>query len=212
MKTNNFIIKTLVICYNKYRSWCLWRNGIKTNACCKGHDDGFRLAYLSLIMDEHSNKLIQVACEYLYLQGDKAMVEFSNNRSGYNTFIIRMADESVKNDWLEFLHNFLNRKNEIPEVDTAIQTYAAYLLTFAGKTGLHCRYTIENDQMMFGYSYPGTVQIFDEQAPQLDSLIDSIAATKTFPLTPVICNEKSLEQFINIIFPGSYTKSGDTQK
>lgn len=182
----------------------LWKNGIKTSACCRGHNEN-ATAYISLVINDNSQKLIQAISEYLYLQDDKMELDFINHRDGYDTFTVGMADEKTKNEFLTFLCNFLKEKKGIEDSNTVLK-YANYLLLFAKKMGLSCRYAVEKNEMMFSYSYPGTIQLFDENAPRLDDLIESIRETGNLPLMPIRCDEKSLEQFINIIFPNAFVK------
>ena len=59
--------------------------------------------------------------------------------------------------------------------------------------------------MAFGYCQPKVLQIFDEKAPSLDDFLPSIKETHRFSLTPINCNEESLQEFISILFPDTFT-------
>jgi len=187
----------------------LWSNNIKTAACCKGHDNSS--AYISFIIDENSFDLIRATTEYLYLQNGKIELDFINSKKDYNTFIVYMIGEEDKNNYFKFINNYLNNKININISNNKIFTYANYLLHFAKKAGLDCRYTVQKDEMMIGYCFPGVLQIFDNDAKSLDELMSTIE-TGSIPLTPMFCDENSIERFINVLYPNTFVMQNSSQK
>ena len=189
----------------------LWENGIMTIACCKGHDDG-RPAYISFVINEKSKKLIQSTSEYLYLQDGKIELDFGFNGKDYDTFTVYMGDEKVKEEYLNFINSLLSQRIEHDKFNNNIPEYGRYLLKFARTTGMHCRFNVGKDEMMLGFSRPGTLQIFDKDSPLLDNIIQSIKETGNIPLVPLKCSEKSLREFINIIYPNTFMVQSTIQK
>lgn len=189
----------------------LWENDIITTACCRGHDESSP-AYVSLVIDDNSEGLIQATCEYLYLQEGRMELNFTNGNNDYDTFTVYMASEEDKESYLNFLQQVLKHDDAFKSADNNIPVYAKHLLMFARGMGLNCRYGVEKDQMMFGYSHPGEFQFFDNDAPALSDLNDSIRKTGNLPLRPISCDEKSLEQFINLIYPDTFTQVDDFKK
>lgn len=186
----------------------LWGNGIKTTACCKGHDEKMQPSYISIIIDENSRPLIQTTCEYLYLQEGKMEIDFINSENG-DILSVYMCTEQDKINFFNFLHLNMNKNEKSEKVSNNILLYANYLLDFAKRSGLVCRYCVEKNLMMIGYTRPGTIQIFQNDAPQMDELINTIIETGNLPLTPIMCDEKSLEQFINLIYPNSFANKNN---
>ena len=189
----------------------LWKNGIMTNACCKGHDD-VHLPYISFIINEKSKKLIQTTSEYLYLQDGKMELDFNFAGKEYDTFTVYMGNEKVKEDYFNFVNSLLSQRIEHEEFNNNILEYGHYLLKFARKIGMHCRFCVEKNNMMFGFYRPGTLLIFNENSPLLDDIIPSIKETGNIPLVPFNCSEKSLQEFINIIYPNTFMTQSVIQK
>ena len=189
----------------------IWEKGIMTNACCKGHDDE-RHAYISFVINENSKKLIQKTLEYLYLQDDKLELNFNYSGKDYDTFIVYMGNEKVKEDYLNFINDLLSQRIEYEEVNNNIQEYGHYLLKFARTVGVYCRFIIEKDEMMFDFYQPGTIQLFHENSPLLDNIIQSIKETGKIPLVPLKCSDKSLQEFINLIYPNTFMVQNTIQK
>lgn len=186
----------------------LWKNGINTTACCRGHNEK-EPSYISLIVNNNSKMLIDATCEYIYLQERKMELSFCFGGKDYDTFTVYMCDDKVKSEYLTFLYTFLNTKKENNAFNNNILLYANYLSKFARQFGLICRYNIGSNEMMFGFSKPGYLQIFDKNAPRLWDLIMSIKETGNLPLMPISCDASSLEQFINIIYPNSFANHQD---
>ena len=189
----------------------LWENGIMTDACCRGHDDG-RPPYISFIINEKSKKLIQATSKYLYLQDGKIELDFSFYGKDYDTFIVYMGDEKSKEDFLNFVNRLLSKKAEHETFTSNIPKYGEYLLKFARMLGVHCRFSVERDNMMLGFTKPGTAQFFNENCPSLDDMLQSIKETGNLPLVPFQCSEKSLQEFINIFYPNTFTTQNIIQK
>ena len=190
----------------------LWKNNIKTNACCKGHNDG-RPAYISFIINENVKKIIQATSEYLYLQDSKIKLTFvCSSSKEYDTFTVYMNDEKGKENYLNLINNLLSQRNENKEINNNIPEYGYHLLKFARTVGLNCMFIVKKDKMMFGYNRPETLQIFDENSPLLEDIIQSIKETGNIPLVPINCSEKSLQEFINIIYPNTFMVKGTIQK
>lgn len=190
----------------------LWESGIKTTACCKGHDDN-NIAYISLIMDKNSQNLIQSICNYIYFQGDNLELSFTSaNNKDYDTFIIYMANEETKYRFINFISNFLITENQIVDIKNRIPLYANYLLSFARKAGLDCRYLVNADEMMVGFNKPGTLSIFGENSPLLDNILDQIKDTGNLPLIPMKCSEQSIESFLSVIYPNVFEQYNSTSK
>lgn len=189
----------------------LWEKGIMTVACCKGHDDG-RPAYISFAINEKSKKLIESTSEYLYLLDGKVEVDFDFAGKDYDIFTVYMGDEKVKEDYLNFINSLLSQRIDHDKFNNNIPEYGRYLIKFARTIGMHCRFNVGKDEMMFGFSRPGTLQIFDKDSPLLDDIIQSIKETGNIPLVPLKCSEKSLQEFINIIYPNTFMVQSTIKK
>lgn len=189
----------------------LWENNIKTMACCKGHEEKESPAYISLIIDDNSYYLVKKITEFLYLYDGKIELDFENGNYG-DSFSISMASEQDKNYFLNFLCLSLQNNEKNVDVNNNVTLYASYLLDFAKRTGLHCRYCVEKDKMMIGYNQPNSLQLFTDDAPHMNELLDSIVKTGNLPLTPIICDEESLEQFIVTLYPNSFVNQNNIVK
>jgi hypothetical protein len=66
--------------------------------------------------------------------------------------------------------------------------------------------------MMFGFFHPGSIQIFNENSLFLEDIINSIKVTGSMPLVPFNCSEKSLQEFINIIYPDTFIIQSSIKK
>lgn len=190
----------------------LWESGIKTSSCCSG-DNGEKIAYINLIMDENSWNLIQCICNYIYFLGDDIELSFvSTNNKVYNTFGIYMKNEKIKNQLLNFISTFCESKYQMEDIKSRIIEYANYLLAFARTSGLECRYDINNKEMMVGFCMPKHMMLFNDNAPLLDDLVDSIKETGNLPLVPMKCSDQSIESLLNIIYPNIFSKNNEIQK
>lgn len=191
----------------------LWNNNIKTTACCRGHGEN-RNAYISFIINNDSKKLIQATCEYLYLQDGIFEINFiaDGHNKDYDTFCVSMGSDQDKESYLTFLHQALNYNDDIKGVGSNIPIYADNLLKFARSKNLDCRYLVNKNEMMFGYANPGTLLIFDGDVPTLSDMNSSIKETGNLQLRPISCDEESLEQFINLIYPDTFTVISDLNK
>ena len=188
----------------------LWKNGIMTESCCNGHDDG-RHAYIAFIINEKSKKLIQATSEYLFLQDSRIELDFVHSKD-YYIFIVYMGAEKAKEKYYNFINSLLSQKIEHESINNNIPEYGYYLLKFARERGVHCRFCVTKDEMMFGFSYPGELQIFDENSLLLDDIIQAVKETGNIPLCPLKCNEQSLQEFINIIYHNTFMDEDITQK
>lgn len=175
----------------------LWEKGIKTLACCRGHGDT-SIAYISLVFDENSSDLIYNICDYMYFSEEPVELDFSNHKD-YDSVSIDMPSERSKHQWLDFISKCANNQNYDFSFSTAIPTTAMELLAFANREGLSCRYSVNKDEMMFGYCQPGVLQVFGDNALQLDDIIDDIKTKGELPLAPISCNENSIGKFLNLI-------------
>ena len=191
----------------------LWKNNIRTVACCRGHSDK-EIPYITLIIDNNSRKLIKETSKYLYTQVDGMGLDFVHyDDEEYDTVTINMVSQKDKNEYFNFLHNYLNFCYEINEPSNDIMTYADYLLKFARESGLNCRYFVDEAKMLFAFKPKKYWTYFDEdKAPLLKDKLVLISETKTFPLATMKCDSRSLEQFINLLYPGSFEKQNSIQK
>lgn len=181
----------------------LWEKGIKTIACCKGHEDKSAPAYISFIMDHNSMETIQSTCDYLYMQDGDITLNFLNSEEDYNIFSIHMKTEEDKNKYLKFIQSILNKENENQQPND-IPFSARCLLAYARKLDMRCRYILTKEEMMFGYFKKGENLVFNGDMPQLRELLDSVVETGKLPLIPILCDKESLEQFINILYPNTF--------
>lgn len=189
----------------------LWKNGIKTTACCKGHNERCE-PYISLVVNNNSKMLIDATCEYIYLQDDEIEIDFNSGGKAYDTFTVHLPNEKSKRDYLMFLFSFLQNKIEYnSNSNNNISLYANYLSKIARQLRLTCRYAIIPTGMMFGFVKPGYILRFSENAPFLGDLIPTIKATGNLP-SPISCDTSSLEQFINIIYPNSFVNQDGIKK
>ena len=189
----------------------LWDNGIITTACCKGHDDG-RIAYLSFAINDRIKKIIQATSEYLYLQDGKIELDFESNGKDYNSFTVYMVNSKDKEDHYNFLNSLLSQKLEEYDEQSNILKYGNCLLKFARTMGLNCRFIVEKNNMMFGFSKPDEILMFNDNSPTLDEIITSIKETGNMPLCALNCSEKSLQELINIIYPNTFITQSTIQK
>ncbi len=190
----------------------LWDNNIKTSSCCKGHGEGSP-AYISFIMNDDSKKLIQATCEYLYLQDGKFEINFiSDSSKDYNEFNVSMGSEQDKESYLTFLQQAINYDGSIKGVGENIPIYADNLLRFARSKELDLRYVVNKNGMAFGYTLPRGLIIFTDDMPNLSDMNSSIRKTGQLQLRPISCDENSLEEFINLIYPDTFTVQDDFDK
>ena len=188
----------------------LWNQNIKTSACCKGHNDK-DIPYLSIIINKDSQDLLQTICNYINMNGDNMELSFdSASTKDYDTLSVYMANEQVKNQFLSFLSGYDLKKNQ-PEKDnnsnknndnTAV-TYANYLLPFARRLGINCRYRVLKDEMQVGFYKPNTVLLFGNNDISLGTMLPIIYQTSDLPLIPMSCDSQSMEEFINYIYPNA---------
>lgn len=189
----------------------LWDNNIKTSSCCRGHDDS--TAYITFIMNDDSKKLIQATCEYLYLQDGKFEINFvSDSSKDYDEFCADMGSEQDKESYLTFLHQAINYDGSIKGVGENIPIYADNLLKFARSKDLDCRYVINKNGMAFGYTTHRGLMLFTDDMPNLSDMNSSIRETGQLQLRPISCDGQSLEEFINIVYPDTFTVADDFDK
>lgn len=191
----------------------LWNNNIKTTACCRGHGEN-RNAYISFIINNDSKKLIQATFEYLYLQDGIFEINFiaASHNKDYDMFSVSMGSAQDKESYLTFLHQTLNYNDDIKGIGSNILIYADNLLKFARNKNLDCRYSVNKNEMMFGYVNPGRLLVFNGDAPALSDMNDLIRETGKLQLGPISCDAKSLEQFINLVYPDTFTVANDFNK
>ncbi|MBE6149269.1 MAG: hypothetical protein E7170_00925 [Firmicutes bacterium] len=186
----------------------LWEKGIKTTSCCKGHENS--PAYIGIVVDANSIEFIENICDYVETHDSKIGVNFSP-RNDYDDFSIDLMDENTKNSFLEKIPYFINQKNN--DKKTTIATYAIFLLNFARSTGFSFRLAADKNNIMFAFSEPGTIQVFNEQnAIPLEQILPMIKQNGNIPLVPFSCNNESMKEFLNIIYPGAFVLNDEFQK
>ena len=177
-------------------------------------------------MDEKSEKLIQATIEYMYLPDVNVEVDFSHSillndsdmdntnkqNKQHNTFCVYMDSEKDKNDYLDFINNYLSKSHDNEDRNNDISYYANHLLAFAEEHFLDCRFAIDKNDMMFCFNRPGHIQVFDENCKSLDDVIAGIIETGNLSLEPFKCNETSLEEFISIIHSNSFERHDTIQR
>lgn len=182
----------------------LWDKGIKTVACCRGHDEK-QSAYISLMFDIRSEQLIDDICNYMYCQENTDEIEldfFFDN--GNNTFAIYMKNELVKQKCLDFISNSINNVDNVNfnyKPQTKIPMIAEGLLSFAKRINLSCRYVVTKDEMVFDYHQSDTINLWTGNFLQLEDIIDNIKYDGNLPLWPISCDEKSVEDFLSFVNP-----------
>ena len=182
----------------------LWAKGVKTNACCKGHKG--EASYLALIIDDKSKDVIQSTCEYLYEQDGNMMINFCNNEKEYSTFYVHILGEEDKNNYLSFLQTVLSQQEENKKPKNNIPLYADRLLACAKRMKTTCRYVITKEQMVFGF-FEGENDLAPGKVYDLNAFLKKIEEKRGVPFIPFACDAKSLEQFINIVYPGTFKNS-----
>lgn len=189
----------------------MWENGIKTEACCKGHDDSY--AYISIIIDDNSQALIDATGDYLNLQNGQMQLCFQSTvTKDYDSFIVRLCKESDKIEYLRFIQNFLSQKQMDYECNNHISEYADCLLKFSRRFFVECSFYVEVDEMCFGFCRPGSILYFGENILPLSDFIDKIKETGDIPLIPLSCDEKSLKEFVSFLYPEKYIDNGGIKR
>ena len=87
-------------------------------------------------------------------------------------------------------------KNNIP-------LYADRLLACAKRMKNTCRYVITKEQMVFGF-FEGENDLAPGKVYDLNAFLKKIEEKRGVPFIPFACDSKSLEQFINIVYPGTF--------
>ena len=186
----------------------LWKNGIKTTACCRGHLEKGRShhPYIQLIKDDKSEEFINATIDYMLLYGNLEL-EFKNYGKGYDEFIIDMSSEEGKKKYFNFVNYYLTHKNEYEKLDNNRMKYADCLLKTAKENGLNCSFVLTKDEMGFSFSKPGYGIMYTDDIKDLDNkdtiyyVKECVNSFRIIPCEPFKCSEKSLEQFLHIINP-----------
>lgn len=127
--------------------------------------------------------------------------EFDNHSKSFNTAIIYLENEEVKQDYFNFLHKILNDSNSLEEVNPVVPMYGNYLSRIARDIGASCRIVCTNKDMIVSYNSPGVIQYIDYAQYLTDDEFDDVIRKDIPPFRPFkLRNSQEVELFYPEIF------------
>lgn len=197
----------------------LWKRGIRTIACCNGHDKD-RFAYLSLEVD-NNYPFVNKVMNFIEQNRDAypvhlnfTLYDFSNETQQNPQHLIMIIDmpEASKNHIFKKLDEMANT-NTISSKTNDIVIRSFYLSSYAREQGLNFCYSVDmkTQKMMLGFVEPNCAIFYREKLPDLRECIEQIKSTNQLLLTSFKCNSESVDEFLSIVY-GSIYKSDENNK
>lgn len=200
----------------------MWDNGIKTIACCAGHEDRESDPYIAFEVNGCSNPLIHTILSFLfknnYIHGDVTFLfQEKSNKIRCLVVCITLTEQTKNLVFQEMLNICQNMNKEDFVVETNTVFYNAIYLSYIAKNlGLNFQYMvdIETSEMLFGFKRTGTILDYDPKHPCLLNEHMNVAEN-THDLRQGVgyeCDEQTLHEFLNIIYKDSGIIIGSANK
>ena len=170
----------------------MWDNGIKTNSCCNGHDDG-RSWFLSFEVDENSKQVVNDLINIVgVVDSDSIELDFYpikdklslsvNSSSEYKDFLLHFMHSSVTNRKSYFENDILNN--------------VTYIEKLAKRLNLDYRFAMNKGEMAFALYPKGSMVFFSGDMPNIADVRNG-----GFQFRPYKCDSESLKTFLSQIYP-----------
>lgn len=185
----------------------LWKNGIETYACCKGHDMGsyYHIPYIAMYLDNNNLTFFKNLYESIYLLDDGISIEFNYRKNiKLHTCCIYMRREENKTSGLNYINDCLNNK-EIKIKNDNFDNII-FLLEYAKDNEIDMEYSINSKKMNIWFKNPKEKNISDN-IYLLSEELNKMKENSKIPYIPMECDENNLNEFVNLIKNNKFNQS-----
>ena len=179
----------------------LWKNDIKTQGCCNGHNDKESFPYINILIDNSNLYKINNIIKYFMEYNEEINITFCQNTNNLWVTINMKEDieEEKKNQIFKIIGQLANKEDE--QIDDTL-TNMILLAKVIKENNLTMKYNIDKEENTIAITKP--FQLFNNEGQDIPYLKDALIALKEnakLSLGIYKCNEEDIKEFVHLFYP-----------